>query len=202
MSPSSRPSFRTILLVGFMASGKSTVGRRVARRLGWEFVDVDALLEDRFGTPVGEIFQEHGEARFREAEEDVTRKALEVPGRVVASGGGWGGVPGRIQDLDASILTVWLQVTPATAVERTRMDSHVRPLLAGNDPVERARRLLQQRAPAYRNATLHLDSEAAPPERLALDIVEYSTGRDRTGPDPDPGRPDDERTKAPPSGTP
>lgn len=202
MIPSSRPSCRAILLVGFMASGKSAVGRRVARRLRWEFVDVDALLEDRFGMPVGEIFHEHGEARFRDAEEDVTRRALEVPGRVVASGGGWGGVPGRIRDVDPSILTVWLQVTPVTAVERARMDSHVRPLLAGNDPVERARRLLEERARAYRDATLHLDSEAAPPERLALEIVEYSTGRRRTGGAPDPGRPDDERTKAPPSGTP
>lgn len=185
-----------------MASGKSAVGKRVARRLRWEFVDVDALLEDRFGMPVGEIFREHGEARFREVEEDVTRKTLEVPGRVVASGGGWGGVPGRVRDLDPSILTVWLQVTPATAVERARMDSHVRPLLAGRDPVERARRLLEGRIPAYRDATLHLDSEAAPPERLALEIVEHVTGRDRTGRDPDAGRPDDERTEGPPSGTP
>lgn len=166
-------SFRLIVLVGFMGSGKTSVGRRVARRLGWRFVDSDDEVEARAGSSVEAIFRERGEAGFRELEAQAMEDLLRGRHRVVATGGGWPAAgPGRLRDLPADVLTVWLRVPAPVAVERVAREVRSRPLLAVDDPVDRARRLLDRRLPAYRCARLHLDTANASVEALAAAIVE------------------------------
>lgn len=156
-----------------MGSGKSTVGSRLARRLGWDHVDLDEVIESRTGSSVEEIFRDRGEQRFRELEAEVGREVLAGRDRVVSTGGGWAAAPERMESLDPGVLSVWLQVSPETAVERAKRGSVVRPLLEVANPVARARELLRARTAFYRKAELHLDTESRSPEDLASVIVEH-----------------------------
>lgn len=172
------PPHHTVLLVGFMGSGKSTVGPLVATDLGWDFIDVDARVEARAGRNVEEIFERDGEPAFRELERRAAEEALAGRDRVVAPGGGWAVVPGRLESVGPEVLTVWLDVSAATAVERALRGGPPRPLLSVADPVGRAEELMEARRPFYRKARLHLDADASSPERLARDIVRtVRTGR-------------------------
>lgn len=171
-------SCRRILLVGFMGSGKSTVGSLLAARLGWAFFDFDAEIERHAGLSVEEIFRTLGEAHFRDLEARVGRTLLETDRAVLASGGGWP-APGRMATLDRDTLSVWLGVSPETALARTRLDGRARPLLQGADGLAKARRLLSARASSYGRAHLHLDTEATSPEELAERIHEHLEAADR-----------------------
>jgi shikimate kinase len=162
-----------VLLVGFMASGKTTVGDAVGRGTGWPVIDVDAEVEAEAGVSVEEIFRTRGETWFRDAEARHTAAAVERRGVVVVPGGGWAARPGRIEALPPHVLSVWLRVTPEEAVDRARAEGAVRPLLAGAaDPLEEARRLLGEREPHYGKATLHLDTGGRSPLEVADLIFE------------------------------
>jgi shikimate kinase len=165
-----------VVLVGFMGSGKSTVGRLLASRLGWSFVDLDDDVEKRGGASVEDLFRTRGEAAFRALEREAGAAALARPATVLAPGGGWSLAPGRLDELPEGTLTVWLQVTAATAVRRATGHGRVRPLLAGPDPVSRALDLIREREDVYRRAALHLDAERASPSELANAIVAHMTG--------------------------
>lgn len=162
-----------VVLVGFMGSGKSTVGRLLAARLGWTFVDLDERLEAREGQSIEQLFRARGEEAFRRMEGDAGSAALARPRTVIAPGGGWSVAPSRLDGLPAGSLTVWLRVSPETAVRRATGGGRVRPLLGGTDPVARARELLREREPVYSHAALHLDAEKASPSALAEAIVEH-----------------------------
>lgn len=165
-------SYRAVVLVGFMGSGKTTVGRLLARRLGWSFVDLDDVIESRAGMAVDAIFRERGEAHFRELEAKAGRETLERDRLVLAPGGGWAVMEGSLEALDGDVLSVWLEVSPEVAVRRARSDGgRVRPLLEGPEPLAKARALLAGREERYRLAGLHLDTEKAEPERLVEEIL-------------------------------
>ncbi|MSR35145.1 MAG: shikimate kinase [Gemmatimonadetes bacterium] len=168
-----RTSWQRVVLVGFMGSGKSTVGRLLASRLGWTFVDLDEAVEKRAGASVEELFRTRGEETFRALEREAGAAALARPATVLAPGGGWSIAPGRLDELPDATLTVWLKVSPETAVRRATGHGRVRPLLAGPDAVVRARELLGAREPLYAKALLHLDAERAIPAALADAIVEH-----------------------------
>jgi len=162
-----------VLLVGFMAAGKTAVGKELARRTGWRLVDVDAEVEVLAGAPVAEVFATRGEAWFRREEERLTREALDRSGVVVVPGGGWAGVPGRLEGLPPRILSVWLRVSAEAAVARAAGDGDTRPLLTGPEPpLDRARALLAAREPHYAGAALHLDTEGRLPVEVADHILE------------------------------
>jgi shikimate kinase len=163
---------RSVLLVGFMASGKTTVGRRTADALGWTFLDVDERVEARAGTTIEALFRDRGEAAFRALEDETTRGALASRSAVIATGGGWPAVPGRMESLPDDVLSVWLRVGPETAVERARRDPTVRPLLEVDDPVGRAEELLRRRRPFYELARIHIDGDRTSPDAAARVIVE------------------------------
>lgn len=160
-----------ILLIGFMASGKSAVGREVARLLGWRFVDFDVEIRRESGQDVADIFDRGGEGEFRAIEARVARRLLRRDRIVLASGGGWAAQPGHMEEVAADTLSVWLKVTAEAAVERARRQGVDRPLLDVPRPVEHSRRLLARREPYYRLARLTLDSEdvsvAALADRIA-----------------------------------
>ena len=183
-----RPPGR-ILLVGFMACGKSAVGREAARLLGWRFLDFDDEIQREAGRTISDIFARGGEAAFRAIEARVAGRLLRRDQVVLASGGGWAAQPGHMEGLARDTLSVWLRVTPGTAVARAREQGAERPLLSVARPVERARRLLARREPYYRLAGLTLDSEdisvpalADRIARLARQDFETATSSPATAP--------------------
>lgn len=155
-----------IVLVGFMASGKSTVGPILAGRLGYRFVDLDAEVERRAGATVAEIFRSEGEARFRTLEEEATAELDAAERIVVAAGGGWMARP-ELRDRWPDAVRVWLRVRPRTVLERVGDAVAERPLLDPGDPEGSAARLLKAREWAYARAELSLDTDARRPEDIA-----------------------------------
>ncbi len=161
-----------VVLVGFMAAGKSTVGPLLARRLGWEFVDFDEVIEARTGLPISEIFRVQGEGAFRAMEARLTDEFGCARGVVLAPGGGWITNPALLDGLCAGSLVVWLRVSPEEAVARALADDVHRPLLAGADPLEKARLLLREREPLYFLADAAVDVDGRDADDIAFEIAE------------------------------
>lgn len=161
-----------IVLVGFMAAGKTTVGRHLAWRLGWEFVDFDELIESRTGRTIPEIFRVQGEAAFRAMEARLTDEFGGATRVVLSPGGGWITHPELLDSLGPGTLVVWLRISPDEAVRRAMADAVHRPLLAGPDPLHKARRLLAERESLYYLADLVVDVDARAVEDIAREIAE------------------------------
>jgi len=149
-----------IVLVGFMGSGKTTVGRLLARELGWRFVDTDRRVEQRCGLRIPEIFELRGEAFFREQEREVAEEIRSARHVVVAAGGGAFAFEDTREALRAGALTVWLWAPVETILSRVRLDGS-RPLAGSR---ERILRLFAERQPSYRLAECHVDATAGPEE--------------------------------------
>jgi shikimate kinase len=145
------------VLIGLPGAGKSTVGRRVAGRLGRPFVDLDVEIERREGRTVAEIFADEGETRFRELELRMTaelRGASEAS--IVAPGGGWATIPGAVALLRPPARIIHLAVSPQRALARLDRSRVVRPLLAGADPLATLESLLERRGAAYESCADHV----------------------------------------------
>jgi len=153
---------KRVLLVGFMGSGKSTVGPELAALLGWTFLDIDDVVAEAVGLPVPAIFSRHGEAFFRAREHETTLGLLSRESVVLASGGGWPAAPGRLEDLDARTASVWLDVPVDELLVRLERSGGGRPLLDGPEAGRRARELLERRAPFYGKATRTVDGGGTP----------------------------------------
>lgn len=162
-----------ILLVGFMGSGKTTVGRLLSEGLGWTFADFDDWVEEHAGEKIETIFRKQGEARFRALEAEGARALLACEGCVLASGGGWAAAPGRLRSLPEGTLSVWLRVSAEVALERVRGADTVRPLLEDEDPLGRARALLQARLPHYGEAQLAVMTDGREPTAVAREILNH-----------------------------
>lgn len=161
---------RRIVLTGFMGSGKSTVGPRLARRLGWRFLDVDDVLEAEAGTTIAEQFARHGEAAFRERERAAIARLAAEDGLVLALGGG------AIEHAEtrellhggAGTLLVHLEVELETTLVRCRGTEQVRPILA--DRANLASRY-ERRLPLYRTAHVTVVVDALTPDEAVEAIV-------------------------------
>jgi shikimate kinase len=151
---------RNLVLVGFMGTGKSTLGRAAAQLLGRPLVDTDAAVEARAGASVPEIFASRGEAAFRELEAAVVAEVARRSGQVVATGGGVLGRPENVAALRSGGLLVALTARPEVILRRVGGAAAAarRPLLAGPDPLGRVRELLRARAAQYAQADLQLDT--------------------------------------------
>lgn len=159
-----------VVLVGFMCAGKSAVGALLARRLGWAFVDLDRLIEEREGRPVREIFADGGESAFRRVEAEVSDSVSMWARMVLAPGGGWmGNVLRDDLPVDGTV-RVWLRVSAEEVVRRGAAAPGARPLLAGPDPLSAARRLLAEREPSYSLADLSVDTEGRTPAQIAVEV--------------------------------
>lgn len=147
---------RTIALVGLMGVGKSTVGRRLARRLGLPFADGDVEIESAAGMTVSDIFASLGEGEFRAGEARVMRRLLEGPRLVLATGGGAMLNAETRGLMKTHAVTVWMRADLETIVQRVqRRDT--RPLLRGRDPLEALRSLAEARYPVYGEADVTVD---------------------------------------------
>lgn len=165
-------TFKRVVLLGFMASGKSAVGRALADSLGWRFVDLDEVIERRTSRSIHELFATEGEARFREMEADVTPEFTRQTELVIAPGGGWVTNPGLFDSLPPDTLTVWLQVSSAEVLKRVAAEpgQAVRPLLAGGDPQERIESLLAERTPLYSRASVAVDTVGRSVHEIVEDL--------------------------------
>jgi shikimate kinase len=164
-----------IVLVGLMGSGKSTVGRLVAKQLGRPFVDLDDLVAERAGRSVAEVFATDGEAGFRRLESSALARALtRTDGPVVATGGGVVTVDANRDLLVNQTHVVWLRALPATLAARTASDVAVRPLLADAERAEATLSALhQERAPHYAQvATSVIDTDGLDGSAVAAAIVD------------------------------
>ena len=163
---------RHVLLVGLPGSGKSTIGRAVADSLGADLIDIDSLLVREMGMPVVQIFGMVGEPRFREMERAAVKTAQARDPCVIVPGGGWAAQPGEMDSARNTSLIIYLECQPSTAVKRSA-EGETRPLLAGADPQQRMRTLLQEREPFYRQADHRVGAEGTV-EAVAGEIVELS----------------------------
>jgi shikimate kinase len=164
---------RHVLLVGLPGSGKSTVGRLVAEGLPAPLIDIDGLLVREMGMPVSQIFGMVGEARFREMERDAVIAAQGGNPGVIVPGGGWAAQPGQLEAARASSLVVYLTCMPVTAAKRSQQ-GEVRPLVAGVDPAQRMRGLLEERERFYLLAHHQVNAEHGPPEAVAAEVMQLA----------------------------
>jgi shikimate kinase len=162
---------RSIVLVGLMGAGKSTVGRRLAKRLHLQFVDSDEEIERAADQTIPEIFERFGEPSFRDGERRVIARLIEGEPKVIATGGGaFMNEETRTLILDRC-LAIWLDADIDTLAERvSRRDN--RPLLRNKEPASVLRELAALRNPIYAMAHLHIRSSASPHERTVELIIE------------------------------
>ncbi|KGB51809.1 Shikimate kinase [Sphingopyxis sp. LC81] len=162
---------RSIVLVGLMGSGKSTIGRRLAQRLGMRFADADDEIERAAGMTISDIFARFGEAHFRDGERRVISRLLGEKPMVLATGGGaFVNEETRALILRDS-LCIWLDADIATLVERVGRRSH-RPLLRNRDPGEVLRELAAVRNPIYAEAHIRVSSASTPHDHTVRAILE------------------------------
>jgi shikimate kinase len=160
-----------VVLVGMMGAGKSTVGKLLADRLGYDFVDLDAEVEALAGRSIPEIFDAGGETRFRELEEEATVRQDEAGGTVLAAGGGWMARP-EIRDRWPGSVRVWLRVTPEESWNRLADDAAARPMLDPAHPTESLERLLAEREAAYALAEISVSAGDASGQAAAEETAD------------------------------
>jgi len=161
---------RHIVLVGLPGSGKSTVGKLVAEALGASLIDIDGLLVREMGKPISQIFGMVGEPRFREMEREAVNAAQARDPCVIVPGGGWAAQPGQLEAAKGASLVIYLKCSAAAATKRSEQ-GEARPLLAGGDPVQKMRSLLEEREPFYRLADHQVEAESSPPEAVAAEVM-------------------------------
>lgn len=169
------PPEKSIALVGLMGAGKSTVGRRLAQRLGLPFADADAEIEAAADLSVAEIFARFGEPHFRDGERRVIARLVEGPAQVIATGGGAFMDPETRALILARCTTIWLDGDIDTLAERVSRRGH-RPLLNGKDPKSLLRTLAETRNPIYAEAHLTIRSGRQPHEKVVDRIVAALAG--------------------------
>jgi len=175
-APVSNPAGdRVIVLIGLMGAGKSTIGKRLAARLGINFLDTDAEIEDAAGMTIPEIFEKHGEPAFRRGEAKVIERLLwdmhhaKPPGGVLATGGGAYMRPETRDNIAKYGVSVWLRADVEMLLKRVARRNN-RPLLKQGDARETMMRLRDERYPIYALADIVVDSVEAPHEEV-VDMV-------------------------------
>ena len=161
---------RNLVLVGFMGTGKSAIGRRVATLARAPFLEMDAELERRAGKSITRIFAEDGEPAFRDLEAQLAEEWGRKQGAVISCGGGVVLREANLRALEANGLLVCLTARPEVILARTARAAK-RPLLAGENPEQKIRDLLAARAPLYAKIPVQLDTSDLGPEELAAQVL-------------------------------
>ena len=161
-----------VVLVGFMGCGKSTLGRLLAARLGWKFVDTDRLVEATAGRTIPEIFGEFGESHFRALESEVVLGTCAGLRQVIATGGGAVLRDDNADAIRGAGMVVWLTARVDVVSARTSRRIGARPLLeTAEDPLVRIHRILGERAPIYRRlADRIVDTSDRPPKQMVSEL--------------------------------
>jgi shikimate kinase len=160
-----------IVLVGVSGAGKTVVGRLLAARLAWSFIDLDEEVERIAGCSIADIFARQGERAFRDLESQVTHSTRPDPRTVVSTGGGWMARP-ELRESWPGAVRVWLRVEPSSAVSRLARERSSRPLLADPDPETALESLLSDRRPAYQLAEVTVRTDALAPDAVVDAILD------------------------------
>lgn len=172
---------RSIVLVGLMGAGKTTVGRRLAQKLGLGFVDADIEIERAAGETIPEIFERHGEAAFRDGERRVIARLLEGGPQVLATGGGAFMDETTRANIAARGISIWLRADLDVLMRRVARRGN-RPLLKRGDPRRTMERLIGERYPVYSHADITVESIEGPHETVVDDVIakleDYRKGGD------------------------
>lgn len=161
---------QNLALIGFMGTGKSSVGRLAAGQLHFSFLDTDELIESHVGKSVSEIFAQAGEIAFREIEKQVVEELSRSRRTVISTGGGLGASEANLLSLKKHALLVCLWASPEVIWDRVRTQVH-RPLLQGPDPIGKIRQLLAAREPFYRQADVLVNTEQRSVKDVALQVL-------------------------------
>src|SRR3954470_286663 len=161
---------RTVTLVGMMGAGKSSIGRRLALRLGIPFVDADVEIEKAAGMTINDIFAVRGEAEFRAGEARVILRLLESGPQVLATGGGAFTNPDTRTAIGAKGISIWLKAEFDVLMKRIKR-RHDRPLLKTDDPGATLRKLIEERDPVYALADLTVQSREVMQKKIVDEIV-------------------------------
>jgi len=159
-----------LYLVGFMGTGKSAVGRAVAEKLGYAFIDSDRAIEEKEGREIREIFEREGEKRFRAMERSFVEKGHPDEGCVVSCGGGLVSQPGILKTIRKQGPVVCLLASPETVFERIKGNKK-RPLLNVEDPMGRIRELMSEREPIYKKAGTEVLTDGRSISEIASHVV-------------------------------
>lgn len=171
IDPALGPIDRTIVMVGLMGAGKTSIGRRLAQRLALPFVDADHEIESAAGCTIEEIFERYGEVAFRDGERKIIQRLLERPPHVLATGGGAFMDPETRARIKAAGISVWLKADLDVLVRRVSRRTN-RPLLKRGDPREVLAKLMALRYPVYADADICIDSLDAPAEMTVERVIE------------------------------
>jgi shikimate kinase len=161
-----------VALVGFMGTGKSTVGRHVAQELGFEFIDTDLLIENRLGVSISDVFARHGESVFRKFEHEVVLDLAYKNNLIIATGGGLVTYPGNIESLKTHALVICLWASADEIWERVKDHNH-RPLLQTPDPMGKIQSLLAIREPFYREADVLIHTGLRSVREVAQQVIHH-----------------------------
>ncbi len=161
---------RTIVMVGMMGAGKSSIGRRLANRLGMQFADADTEIEQAANATIPEIFELHGEAYFRDGERRVIQRLLDGPPKVLATGGGAFIQPETRAAIGSRAISIWLKADRELLLARVKRRNN-RPLLREGDPGEIIDRLIAERYPVYAEADIHIQSRDVAHDAVIDDIL-------------------------------
>ena len=162
---------KNIILTGFMGTGKTAVGRRLAMLLNMELIDVDTEIEKAQQTTINEIFRQFGEPRFREIETEMIQKLSERKDVIISTGGGAVLKQKNMDALRKQGIIICLMASPQTILKRTSHNSN-RPLLKVKDPFEKIKELLNFRKPFYEKADILIDTEDKTPLQIAEEIID------------------------------
>jgi shikimate kinase len=164
------PLVSRVVLVGFLGAGKSVVGRALALRLEWDFIDFDAEIKAREGKPLSAVASEKGGEYLQQAEEGLTEEVANRSRLVISPGGGWIMRPQLLESLGPATLAVWLRVSPSEAYERTSAFSDDHPWHNEPDPIDRIGDLMRERESLYRLTDVSIPTNWRSPEAIAFEI--------------------------------
>ncbi|HXV18089.1 MAG TPA: shikimate kinase [Gemmatimonadaceae bacterium] len=163
-----------VILVGLSGSGKTSIGRAAARELHWPFIDFDIEIEHRQHASIAQIFERHGEQKFRELEQELTRELVTCSGTIMSAGGGWVTNRESVALLRQTGRIIYLRASPELLVARLATARVRRPLLEGDNPLEALTRLYESRRALYEEADLVIDTEVFDRKQLIEQVRQYA----------------------------
>ena len=165
---------KNIVLVGFMGTGKTEVGKILSKKLGYALIDADTEIEKKQNMTITEIFRQQGEPAFRDIESEIIKKLAGMKKTVISTGGGAVLRPENISNLKSNGVVVCLSATPETVLQRTSVNND-RPLLQTENPLQKINELLEYRKPYYEKADIMIDTENKNPLEIAEEIIKKIT---------------------------